>query len=466
MGNIPGQVYEEDGAPLRSASGTVRVQCLNPSTPYDRTVPIVAGSYLAPDVPCGAQYAFTATAPGYTTRTQVDVVLDFDPLHPFSVDFGGVSGNGGGDFDSPYFLSAYPEVTAVDPTDGATGVPSTSLSYSLTLSAPLDAYDQGLFANALRIFPASGLSDPTSPQAANLQDLNAVLAPNATGENTISATNPTGANATAYDYAIQTAATFMGGGNACRVAWDPDGQHCTLSFDAPLLTSLYGPAEYQCALVSDGQNLIRDGLGRNFGGPGVTAPLSTNELVPSVFEKAHLGGLISGSVWPGASAAWATTHENAATFFVATDTVNPAVTAFFVLGGNTFQMTFTTPMAVYAGSKAASGYGFTNDPTQYVFEIAQSPTLLDDITASSTGTVYDTFAAAPLNQAFELSGNAVAIAVDPANPMNLVISPRNASDRFNSLAHAVHLRIGSNVRDPAGRSVLGTNGANVLTGTF
>jgi hypothetical protein len=364
-GTLRGKVYDENGAAV--AEGTVVIRSLNASAPFETTIALIRGSYVANAVPAGVPIEVTASRTGWTSRTQVTNVLPTLPnVVPNEINFGGAA--------NAYFLARYPEVIAVTPANDATNVSADKLVYTLTLSEPLDLANRRRFERAVRIVPANdaangGIAASTSDlesQEDNGLPLNLLM-----------------------PYQVQRGSVFMDEtARAAEVSWSADGRTATLSFDAPLIASSRDEAKYQVVLISDGTR-ITDGdghqLGTNAAGSRTSYP-AAGEVIRSVFKPQSLA-LKAVPGLSGADAAWAATHTNVVTFEVAEDKTVPVLTAVGVTRRSTdtrISLTFSEPMAAFNNTKAGFSSAAIAELANYSFAVAKRTSKLDGIKLDGT----------------------------------------------------------------------------------
>jgi hypothetical protein len=460
VSTIRGKVYDQSGATL--SSGQVRVRSLNPSAPFDSTVDVLGGNYVVNSVPAGVSLEVTALRSGWTSRSQVTTALPLmRNVEATTLNFGGGT--------NPYFLSNYPEISAIDPVSKASNVDPTKLTVKLTLSEPLDATNRRRLERALRVIPANA--------AANGGALGTTSDLEAQEDNG-------GALNLLIPYQVRSNSLFMEEeARMASVGWSADGREATLSFDAPMITDQNDEAKYQVVLISDGER-ITDGsgnqLGTNEAGSLASYP-ARDQVIRSVFKPESLAiktvpGLSAGSK----EAAWAATHNNMSVFKVAKDKAAPTLVSVGAtnLGKDTrIALTFSEPMAAYNGTVTGLTRGGVLNLANYSFAIGETAadlesTKLDGIV--DPGQVIDprvrltysaesdwerefrfNAAAFAADRATAATGQ-VAIEVDPLDAKRVLLTIVGVQRYFGTEASAIKARA-EGVQDPAGNAITGSS---------
>lgn len=389
---IKGTVFDLAGARVDAAK--VRVHSLNPSNPYDTTVDVVGGAYVVNQVPAGVQLEIVALKDGFTTRTRVESLSPPDQNTQANViNFGGPIVSTGDTEGPAYFISKYPEITAVDPADDATGVDPTKVVVKLTLSEPLDTTNQRRFADAIRVFPTV---DTVTELNSAISGIN--FASNASGvedlEDKTAVTDSMVNINNQSPFYVDESSTFLGEENTqASVTWDAEGKVATLTFNAPLAASDNETLKYQIGLASDGSNVIEDkdgndlGLGydRKFGGYNNNPKLAGN-MIYNAFRETDLAVDSDATT---EITRWEQTHTHVSTFELAEDDTEPTLTAVTVTtpaGMTRISLTFSEPMGAYAGNgpdesvnRLPGSAVIGTDNVKFTFAVAETANDLSDV---------------------------------------------------------------------------------------
>jgi hypothetical protein len=391
---VGGNVYDEAGATVDGA--VVKVNSLDTSVPYTASTTTASGSYVVNNVPEGANVEIIVSKDGWTSRRRVGSFQTQSTIKN-EVNFGGnaTNTNGTADAGQAYFISKYPEITAVDPVYDASNVSWQSVSYKMTLSEALDDVNRRRFEDAVRLFPAnsyavpendnsttvaavfSGATGPSlggqNPQAFNLKDqkltvgsanssLDRMVEPTmvVAGSLYSAPTTPNHANSGAtpdqvpWDYAIKKGTLFLDDSTTrAAITWNADFTQATLTFAAPLIADRTNNAKYQVGLVApSATDKIVDKDNNQLG----TDSTGSLQNYPAV------GRLIHGTVRQpdlalnqatSAGMRWIQTHQDAALFSTEVDSKDPKLTSVAYtknLGASSrFEFTFDEPMAAYNG---------------------------------------------------------------------------------------------------------------------
>jgi hypothetical protein len=335
---LTGVIYDIDGAPVEAAS--VHVRSLDASIPFEATVGATAGRFVLDKVPPFVNLEVEASKPGWTTRKRVTSYGNA----PVTVDFGAP----GPDLAGPgaaFFLSDRPEITSTTPIYDGTPADPNVVRYAMAFSTPLDAANQALVTQALRILaldtdttvgtiadPAASAEELGFPQDLNATDL---------GRFTVKA-------GTTFTRATRGAA---------GVTWNAEGTVATFGFDAPLLASRTLEARYLVVLAAGPQPIV-DTRGRQLGTSttgSFTAWPAVGKVVPNVFQAADLRtGPVTGLAPDSREARWANTHDAARRFRMPRDTQPPRITSVAASDQDLDELiavTFDEPLAAYDGSK-------------------------------------------------------------------------------------------------------------------
>ncbi|MNS21237.1 hypothetical protein D3C72_529950 [compost metagenome] len=465
----------------------IMIKSLNPSNPFETTVDVVNGNYVANNVPSGVLVEITAMRDGYTSRTKVENLLPLASVTAGGnqVNFGGTIGSGTN--EDPYFISKYPEVTSTEPLDEADLADPTQFTYKLTLSEPLDATNQRRFAQAIRVWPVNDNAVVTAGTFAKTSANGApALGIDAAAGETITA-----------NYVLQEGSSFNTDSNLATVTWDASGKVATVSFKAPLKSSSAGKANYAVALVAaSNTERIVDANGDQLGSN--TSSLTTypnGGLIADAFKKATLPSLSIGGTGQGAIAATdynrlALTHNTVSRFSVAEDDTAPVLQSVAVTGGNVVTLTFSEPLVAFGGTNTFISLGAL-DERNYRIRLAEK---LDDLTsekmdgaATNTGVAADpnanppvvatptTFNGMSLNTTYQLDGTNFDVKVSETDPKALLLRRNqfinNAGDKFPVTAKAIRVRVmtggetgaavTTGVQDTAGNKIQSSNDSNL-----
>lgn len=493
LGNttVRGTVFDESGA--RVSTANVRIRSLNPSNPFDTTVTVAAGSYVANEVPAGVAVEITVSREGWTSRSRVETLV---PLGQGGgerniVNFGGPTADVVDPEGPAYFISDYPEISSVEPADAATNVDPSKVSVRLTLSEALDATNQRRFAEAIRVFPVLNAASASGQATGLLEAAQAATA--------ATAFTPTAGAAAGVAYSISRSSTFLGEeATQATVTWDSTGTVATLTFNAPLLADDDRNLRYAIALVDNGEE-VQDRTGKQLGtdetGVLNTDP-GTNELVYFAFREPNLA-LPTGTSAPGdANSRWRLTHENFSWFEVAEDDTEPTLTGVSVskLTDRTrISFTFSEPMAAYGGSGTALYGGVsntdadndpaTNPPTavnsltfgtatagstaaladailrNFTFAVAETAADLENVdldgetstTFATNTTIGDVSGERRTEFYLDAAGGGVSLLVNPSDARVLRLDVFNPT-LFATNVSAIKARV-ENLQDPAGNSI-------------
>lgn len=488
---LQGKVYDEAGA-LISTGAKVVIKSLNPSNPFETTLDVVNGNYVANNVPAGVLVEVTAMRDNWTSRTQVATLL---PLNTASqgntVNFGGAQ--------NPYFISKYPEITSVEPADEATLADPSKLVYKLTLSEALDSDNRNRFASALRVWPAN--TNAAANNVGNLNTETADLQETTPASLDLGAAGSTGGFGT---YAAQSPARegtpFLTASNVASVTWDASGKVATFTFNAPVKASTAGKARYAVGLTGTDLatgTVIQDSENNPLGmiaGAATDATAAfggyTGQLfITNAFRKPDLPVLPADATADSAAERWALTHDNVAEFDVAEDDTAPTLASVTITGRNIFTLTFSEPMVAAAGSAISSSVSNT---TQYLFQAADTESEvgndaeIDDASGPSAavaGGVYTTPSLAAIdnqtdfeNKVFTFDPAAFEVIADENDPkvlrirrQGILANPNGepATDRLDATKiKFVRVKVLSSVQDPAGNAITTSNDASIKTVTL
>jgi hypothetical protein len=397
---VSGNVYDEASATVDGA--VVKVTSLDASVPYTASTTTSAGSYVVNNVPEGANVEIVVSKDGWTSRRRVGS-FQTNANQKNEVNFGGTGtlANGGTDPGQAYFISKYPEITAVEPAYDASNVDWKAVSYKLTLSESLDDVNRRRFEDAIRLIPANSYAAPEndSPTTTigdmanakpytvgsdlyyfNLKDQK-IKAGSAIADN-INANRPVDPNPTTYfnlantknhptaalnsgaantldvpwDYSIKKGTLFLDDSTTrATVTWNADNTQATLTFAAPLIADRTNNAKYQVALVttSTSDKIVdkdNNQLGMDATGSMQSYPSAIGLLLHGTIRQPDLALVSTDNT---AALRWVRTHQDAALFSTMVDPDSPKLVSVAYtknLGQSSrFEFTFDEPLASYNG---------------------------------------------------------------------------------------------------------------------
>jgi hypothetical protein len=459
---VTGQVFDAGGALVDGA--VVTAHSLDARAPYGSTAVAQGGSYHLEAVPEGVNVELVATMAGWTERRQVRAFAAAVPSWN-RCDFGAVDGDEGAP-GAAFFLADRPEVVRTEPADGAGGVAPDVPAVRVVLSAPLAGIDRARLARALRLLPANDAAN--AGLAGSTTDVLAWAAggyPHLLAVDDVPAVSP---------YAVRQGSVFMADTAAmARCDWDPDGQGLVMTLPGPLQAPRGAAAAYQLVLASGGPNeAIHDARGRLLGSDeagGLDRYPPAGALVPGVFRRGSLSlNAIDGVL--GAPWRWAATHQDAVRFQVAEAAQAPTLQGLRVatVGADTrLELTFSAPMAAYDGTLAGFTHPSLRELAGYAFALAETSANLAGVRLDRATRVVDPRAAANLDELeapFTLDPGAlvasplgaptgsVAVAVDPTNARELVLTVVGRPRFFGPRAAAIAARV-SGPADPGGHRI-------------
>lgn len=431
---VRGNVYDEAGSLLNASK--VRIESLNPSNPFDTTVDVVSGAYVANNVPAGVQLRLTATKDGYTPRVRVETLLPLSSSQSQTVNFGSTSGSNTNtsayenntDAGKAYFLSDTPEVASVEPADKATGVDPTKVSLKLTLSEPLESDQRTAFGRAIRL---TNIADNTATN----QFEDSVLAAD---------TLPGTTTADADEAIVGVGSTFNDdANNPVSVTWDAEGKVATLAFNAPVQTSDDSKGVRYFVYLASSASSVTDADGNGF-------------VQASAFRVGE---------------------ENRAYSYynVASDSTKPTLESVSVdtVGSNSrLVLTFSEPLAAYKGTLTSTGNATVSTQltattdvrlslAKNVGDLATDSELNDADGAAASADDFDALAnaaAAVDGSAYNLSGFTLDANADRAvgeyyfNSTNPKIVYFTLNGKVASTIANVKVWVGEGVKDPAGNA--------------
>ncbi|MFP5504013.1 MAG: hypothetical protein ACLGIN_16110, partial [Candidatus Sericytochromatia bacterium] len=319
-----------------------------------------------------------------------------------------------------------------------------TLTYTLTLSEPLDLTHRTKFARALRVLP-----------------VNREATPGLTGGQELFGLPSTEYRESQAPYAIREGTTFLDAFESrATVSWDETGTVATLRFPAPLIAARAGRARYQVVLTaSEGPIRDQDGLqlGADAAGNRDRYPQDPLQVVNHAFREPAM--TLSREAFEGSPfTRWAATHTHAAPFYMPSDATAPAlegVSARVVEGDTRLSLRFSEPLAAFDGTK--SGYRQTGllALDRFTFAVAETPADLEAVTLSGEG-------ATPLASAttehdrkseFRLADDGgVTARLDPADPAVVHLTIDDNARFFASGIRAIKARV-EGLADPAGNAI-------------
>lgn len=464
-GILRGSVYDEE-TDLVPDGTTVTVKSLDESLPYGGTTTTGGGNYVVNGVPLNTQLSISVTRPGWTTRTQIGVVRPYDPRieNPNVFNFGGRVTQADRRGIS-FFISSYPEIAHVTPTDDDRSQPNDKLRFTLTLSEPLDVENRRRLASAFTIVPNN---EEAIEEDTGFPDVVATST-ELEGLRLDDPEDPV--------YAYRQNSSFLNGAKVSSFAWDAAGLTATFTLDAPIKTDQEEEAEYAFVLVQRSEQAIVDGeklpLGMNEeGGFGST---STGDIIYNAIAEPSVN-LNTG--FDDAEERWADTHLTFTRFTVEEDTTAPTITDVVARRDYTddsgtatdrIEITFSEPMIAYPriaapGTLSLNNYVLATAPTERELEERE---LEDGANANKIGAGSDADA---VQDALE-HDSSVVIDADKSQSgrFNVAISVRDPKIVIIDLpegslpldAEFIKVLAGTDddsnsVADPAGNNVMGT----------
>lgn len=405
---VRGKVFDETGAVVSNAK--VRVRSLSSEQPFDTTVDVTGGAYVANDVPSGVNLEITASKDNWTSRSRVEALL---PLGTSTVgnivNFGGT--NTDEDNEGPaYFISNYPEVLAATVTDATRA--HEKLEVTVTFSEAFDQTNRSRLERALEIEVPGGST-------------------------------------------VTRGSTFLNSSEQADVTWNEENTAMTLSLNAPLRADEDDDSTYYVRFVrAIGADAIEDSDGNDL---GYTAPTGGNTY-DEVFK---LGDLTIGNATTGA-ARWAATHQAQTSFSVLEDAAEPVLTgvssADVTLNGTAFTrfyLTFNEPMQVYP---TTTGTGLTT-LSNYIFALGKANNDLDGVDMDTTtllnvATLANAQSALDAEDPFVFTNAQATVSASTSDPKVVWVSvPKSI---MPTDAETVKVRV-RNVEDPAGNVVSDDN---------
>lgn len=379
VGILRGVVYDA-ATELVPDGTTVSVTSLDETVPYEGTTTTSQGQYVLNGVPLGVQIAITATRPGWTSRTRVGVVRPFDPRieNPNVFSFGGKIST----TDRPgisYFISPYPEIARVEPTDQDASMPVDELRFKLTMSEPLSSEARRKLAAAFMIIPnneAALAEDSGLPAAVTgddeLEDLR------------IGAATPVASRVIRYAYRQNSG--FLDGFEMSSFTWDRAGLTATFLLKAPIKTGKSTAGEYAFILIQPDSEPIKDDEGNALGTD------ETGKFGATVLDDIIYNAIAEPSVnltegFDDEEERWADTHLSFSRFSVLEDDSLPKLVAVTARrnyvdsageASDRIEMTFSEPMLAFPRISAPGVLSLDN----YVFAAAPDEATLADVPLS------------------------------------------------------------------------------------
>lgn len=399
---LRGKVFNESGATVSGAK--VKVRSLSASNPFETTVDVTGGAYVANDVPAGVQVEVTAMKDNWTSRSRVEALLPLSSSQPNVVNFGGPLNDTEDPEGAAYFISNYPEVVSAVPK-----VEPAKFTYVIRFSEPLDATNQRRAENAL----------------------------------SISSADPNGGF-----IVLKRGSTFNGDRVTSQITWDETGSVMTYTIDAPLFASSAGDKTYSLTFVrGESEEVVEDGEGNAL---GFMAPDPS-----STYTEAFKLSALRLTAESTHQARWEATHTTNATFKVAKDETKPTLVSVagtpVVVNGQTqyrFALTFSEPMRVFP-----EGTGFS--PTvqtlsNYVFALSDEDLKGTDMEGTSgiVSTPTEAAAAVASEAPFRFAAGTVDFSTTDPKVVNVTV------DRALVPTEATVFKVRvTDVADPAGNVI-------------
>ena len=405
---VRGKVYDEEGAVVSDAK--VRIRSLSSAQPFDTTVDVTGGAYVANNVPSGVNLEISVSKANWTSRSRVEALIPLGTSTTGNiVNFGGT--NTTEDAEGPaYFISNYPEVLSATVTDATRAHEKAEVT--VTFSEPFDQTNRNRLERALEIEVPGGST-------------------------------------------ITRNSTFLNASETAAVSWNEDNTAMTLSFNAPLRANEDDDSTYYVRFVrAIGADVIKDTDGKDL---GYNAPAAGNTY-DEVFK---LGDLTIGDATTG-QARWAATHQAQTSFSVTKDEKEPVLTgvttADVTIGGTLFtrfSLAFDEPMQVFP---TFTGTGLTT-VSNYVFALGKTNNDLDGVdmdpsTLLNVNTLGDAQNALTAEDPFVFTNAQATVAASTSDPKVIWFSvPKSI---IPTDADKVKVRV-RNVEDPAGNVVSDDN---------
>lgn len=382
-GILRGVIY--DGKLARVPDGTtITARSLDASVGYTATVLTADGNYVLNQVPIGVQIEIAATRPGWTRRTRVGVVRQPDPrrsdLNIFH--FGGRATDE--DRGAPaFYLSPYPEIERVAPTDQDTSLPAGKLSFTITMSEALSAENRRRLAAAFTILPnnrealAENVALPAEPLVNEDPDdpgSDLIVPEELKGLRIGSATAPV------LRYAFRQNSGFLNGFETSTFTWDADGRVATFTMSAPLKTGRTDEGEYAFMLIQQDEDEIVDAEGNQLGTDeeGEWGQLGRGQIIYNAIAEPSISLNV---LVDDEQERWVATHQTFTTFGVEADSLRPKLVSVVARRNYTvdetltvdrIELTFSEPMIAYPRISSPGLLSLNN----YVFAAAATEDLL------------------------------------------------------------------------------------------
>lgn len=429
-GILKGTIYDE-AAELVPDGTLVTITSMDQTKPYKATVTTTQGLYVANGVPLNTQVEVTATRPGWTTRTQVGVVRPYDPRFETTniFNFGGkvTIGDRRG---LSYFLSDYPEITAVTPTDQDSSLPRDEIRFELKVSEKLSGENQRRLAAAFLIIPNNDEAIGEEMVGSLLEDDDEELR----GLRIVDPDDDATSAEPTFPYAFRQNAGFLNGAETSEFAWSEDGLTATFTLKAPLKTGRTDQGEYAFMLIQRDDDPIRD---------DDENALGTDE--EGKFGETLLGDVIYNAIaepavnitegFDDAEERWADTHLSFTRFSVEEDDEAPKLEKVIARrnfvddegeGVERIEMTFSEPMAAFPRITSKGLLSLDN----YVISAAVTEAELNSRDIKDDGSAVE-----------------IGTALDGEDVRDLIEGSNGASVDSNR-AEAGNFRVSLSVRDP------------------
>lgn len=350
---LTGRVHDDAGAGVPNA--TITATSLDTRAAFTGSVQADAeGRYSLPGVPEGANVEVVAGKASFTTRKRVSAYIEGQEN---VTDFGTLADESGP--GASFFLAARLEIDRLEP--DAAMLAKGQLGFTLVLSHPLDATNQGRMLGALRVWPANEAAAPRGDS--NKDDDEDLSKGPDTGAARPEPVIESDQSNDGYvvDYAIKDQSPFLAGAVRAGGAWNAEGTRLSFGFAAPLIRGAAKDARYQVGLVRSADAAkIEDTAGHPLGGnrngdlgvlptfPGNLLRNIFREDLPSVADDDRDGTITLAERWNS-------THDTTRSFAVPKDSTAPKLIAVRVVkdvtGDFRIELQFDEPLAAYNGTR-------------------------------------------------------------------------------------------------------------------
>jgi hypothetical protein len=399
---LRGKVYDESLGAVPDGS-KVSVRSLDTTRPFETTVETRGGTYVVNGAPVGAALEISAYREDWTRRTRVEVLrtnlTNLERRNQFN--FGGPRDDN--DPAGPsYFISDYPEIERVEPSDDASSQSSARMTFKLVMSEALDVTNQRRLASAFMIVPNNeesladdaALPEDTATASVELTGLRAGADPLTTS---------------AYRYRQNSG--FLNGAQLSIFKWDADNRTATFTLEAPVKTGNDDEGEYAFLLVQQDEDVIQDRQGKPLGmnEAGEFGRTLRNDVIHNAIREAELS--LATNQTDDVEARWNDTHLSFTTFQVLQDNEAPKLVSVTArrnyadesdLATDRIELTFSEPMVAYPRLSGSQLLSLNN----YVITAAATQAEVDARTLSDDGTAADISIGAEATTAREAFGGA------------------------------------------------------------